>query len=293
MKLKHWLCLALALVAMLALTLPGCALAEEEEIVITGPFEIEQTEVEFPSRDVTLTGILTVPKGESEKYPMAILTHGFLGNTSDTDNLGEYLGKHGIAALQINLMGSGTSGGEYVNSDFNTQPEDILNALAYVKTLDVTDTNNLFLVGKSQGGFDSGLAALQCEDEINAICLWFPAFCIPDDFRAGKVMFQPFDVNDVPESVEMFPGYAVGKGMIEQAMAMNIEEIFPKFGKDVLIIHGEDDEIVNVSYVQKMAPLYPHATLTILPDGGHGFQGQNELDALAYTYAFIMNHVVE
>lgn len=290
MDLRVWLCLVCAL-ALLALTLPGFALAEE--LVITGPYEIEQTEVEFPSRDVTLTGILTVPQGEQEKYPMAILTHGFLGNTSDTDNLGQYLGRHGIAALQINLMGSGTSGGKYVDSDFNTQPEDILNALAYAKGLDVTDTNNLFLVGKSQGGFDSALAALQCEDEINAICLWFPAFCIPDDFRAGKVMFQPFDVNDVPESVEMFPGYAVGRGMIEQAMAMDIEEVFPKFGKDVLIIHGEDDDVVNVSYAQKMAPLYPHATLTILPDGGHGFQGQNELDALAYTYAFIMNHIAQ
>ncbi len=59
------------------------------------------------------------------------------------------------------------------------------------------------------------------------------------------------------------------------------------------IIHGDSNNIVNVNYVQTMAPLYPHATLTVLPGGGHGFEGQNELDALAYTYAFIMNHIVE
>lgn len=289
MNLKNWLCLIL--IAAVTLALPLHALAAEK-LEITGPCEIEQTDVEFPSRDVTLTGILTVPQTDAERYPTVILTHGFMGDTSDTDNLAEYLGKHGIVALQINLMGSGTSGGNYVDSDFTTQPDDILNALAYAKTLDVVDTNNLFLAGKSQGGFDSGLAALQCEDEINAICLWFPAFCIPDNFRDGKVMTKTFDVNDIPDSIEMKPGYFVGKGMIEQAMDMHIEDIFPAFQKDVLIIHGEKDFVVDVSYSQQMAALYPHATLTIMPEGNHGFQGQNELDALAYTYAFIMNHVV-
>ena len=285
-------CLTLILFALLALAMPLSALAAQE-LVLTGPYEIEQTDVEFASRDVTLTGILTVPQGDTAKtHPTAILTHGFLGDTKDTDNLAEYLGKNGIVCLQINLMGSGTSGGDYVDSDFTTQPEDILNALAYAKTLDVVDTNNIFLVGKSQGGFDSGLAALACEEEINGLCMWFPAFCIPDNFRAGRVMFKEFDVNDIPDSIEMRPGYFVGKGMIEQSMEMNIEEIFPAFSKDVLIIHGDNDKVVDIRYSQEMAPLYPHATLTILPGGGHGFQGQNELDALAYTYAFIMNHIV-
>ena len=290
MKLKHIFTIALTL--SLVFALPVCAQAAEK-LEITGPYEIEQTDVEFPSRDVTLTGILTVPQAGQEKYPTAILTHGFMGDTHDTNNLAEYLGKHGMVCLQINLMGSGTSGGDYVDSDFTTQPDDILNALAYAKTLDVVDTNNIFLAGKSQGGFDSGLAALQCEEEINALCLWFPAFCIPDNFRAGKVMTKTFDLNDIPDSIEMKPGYFVGKGMIEQSMNMYIEDIFPAFKKDVLIIHGEKDFVVDVSYSQKMAALYPHATLTIMPGGNHGFQGQNELDALAYTYAFMMNHIVE
>ena len=279
-----------ALILVMCFCLPLHALAAEK-LEITGPYEIEQTGVEFPSRDVTLTGILTVPKSDAEKYPTVILTHGFMGDTHDTDNLAEYLGKHGIAALQINLMGSGTSGGNYEDSDFTTQPDDILNALAYAKTLDVVDANNIFLAGKSQGGFDSGLAALQCEEEINGLCMWFPAFCIPDNFRNGKVMFKEFDINDIPDTIEMRPGYLVGKGMIEQAMEMRIEDILPAFKKDVLIIHGEKDFVVDISYSQQMAPLYPHATLTIMPDGNHGFQGQNELDALAYTLAFIQNHI--
>ncbi len=289
-KTMVWM-LTLALV--LAYILPACAASSQKKFVITGPYEIEQTEVEFPSRDVTLTGILTVPQNDQEKYPIAILTHGFMGDTRDTNHLAEYLGKHGIVALQINLMGSGTSGGLYVDSDFTTQPDDILNALAYAKTLDVVDTKNIFLVGKSQGGFDSGLAALQCEEEINGLCMWFPALCIPDDFRSGKVMTKTFDVNDIPDSVVMREGYEVSKGMIEQAMAMHIEEIFPNFSKDVLIIHGEKDPIVNISYSLQIAPLYPHATLIIIPKGVHGFSGQNELDALAYTYTFIMNHIAE
>lgn len=294
---KRYLALFVAAMMLLA-AVP--ALAEDtapawgkvEKPNITGPYEIEATTVAIPSRDITLDAILTVPKGEAEQYPMAILTHGFLGNYGDCENLAEYLGKHGVASIRISLMGSGNSGGLYENSDFTTQADDIINALHYAKTLDVTDARNLFLVGKSQGGFDSALAALQVEDEINGVCLWFPAMCIPDDYRSGRIMFKEFDVNNVPEKVEMYPGYAVGKKMIEQALAMNIEEVFPVLEKDVLFIHGDADQLVKSSYSQQLYSLYPSADLILIHGGGHGFQGQDELDALSYTYAFILSHLV-
>lgn len=260
-------------------------------IDIPGEFEIETTQISIPSNGLNLDAILTVPVSDAEKYPMVILTHGFLGDYHDTENMSIALGKNGFASIRMSLAGSGESEGLYQDTTFTTQKEDVINCLEYAKGLDICDTSNLFLAGKSQGGFASANAAIDVEDEINAVCLFFPAFCIPDDFRSGRIMFQEYDTENVPDAVEMFPGYAVGKGMIEEGLAMDVFEHFPVIEKDVLIIHGDADEIVNISYSEKMAELYPSAELIVIPGGGHGFEGDNELKALADMVDFFKAHL--
>ena len=281
-----------------AVEVEGDALEETEfseyeapAIEIPGPYEIETTRISVPSNGLNLDAILTVPVTEEKKYPMVILTHGFMGDYHDTENMAIALGKNGFASIRMSLTGSGESEGEYQDTTFSTQKEDVIHVLDYAKQLDITDTENLFLAGKSQGGFASANAAIDVEDEINAICLFFPAFCIPDDFRSGKVMFATFDPNNVPDSIEMFPGFAVGKGMIEEGLAMDVYEHFPVIQKDVLIIHGDCDSIVNVSYSEKMADLYPHAELVIIEGGDHGFVGDDELRALADMVKFFSEHL--
>ncbi|MBQ1492731.1 MAG: alpha/beta fold hydrolase [Blautia sp.] len=260
-------------------------------IEIPGPYEIETTRISVPSNGVSLDAILTVPVTEEEKYPMVILTHGFMADYYDTENMAVALGKNGFASIRMSLEGSGESGGEYQDTTFTTQKEDVINVLHYAKTLDITDTDNLFLAGKSQGAFASANAAIDVEEEIRAICLFSPAFCIPDDFRSGKVMFATFDVNNVPDYIEMFPGFAVGKGMIEEGLAMDVFSYFPVIEKDVLIIHGDSDSIVNVSYSEKMAELYPHAELIIIKGADHGFVGDDELKALDDMVKFFEAHL--
>ncbi|MBQ1492387.1 MAG: alpha/beta hydrolase, partial [Blautia sp.] len=198
-----------------------------------------------------------------------------------------------IASVRVSLTGSGDSEGLYEDTTLTTQKEDILNVLAYVKGLDIADTNNLFLCGKSQGGLGSALAAVDCEEDINALCLWFPAFCIPDDFRGGRVMFTEFDLNDIPEKVEIFENYAVGKAMIEENLAMDPYALVSPFAKDVLIIHGDSDGIVNYSYSEKLNETYANSELVTIEGGDHGFGGDNELYALDQTVKFIQAHLAE
>ena len=254
-------------------------------------FKTTETEIKVESHGLKLDGRMVVPEDGNAKHPFVVLTHGFTADFHDMDHLAEALGKNGIASVRVSLAGSGDSEGLYENTTLTTQKEDILNVLAYVKGLDIADTDNLFLCGKSQGGLGSALAAVDCKDDINAICLWFPAFCIPDDFRAGRVMFTEFDLNDIPERVEIFPGYAVGKAMIEENLAMDPYALVKGFDKDVLIIHGDKDSIVNYSYSVTLNDTYAHSELVTIKDGDHGFEGQNEEDALARTVAFIKAHL--
>ncbi len=264
---------------------------EAQALEIPGEYEIETTRIRIPSNGNGLDAILTVPLSQEEKYPMVILTHGFMADYHDTENMAIALGKNGFASIRMSLTGSGESEGLYQDTTFTTQKEDVINVLHYAKELDITDTSHLFLAGKSQGGFASANAAIDVEEEIRAICLFFPAFCIPDDFRSGRVMFSEFDTENVPDSIEMFPGFSVGRGMIEEGLAMDVFTHFPVIEKDVLIIHGDSDSIVPVTYSEQMARLYPSCELVIIEGGDHGFAGDDELRALDTMVKFFQAHL--
>lgn len=260
-----------------------------QSVEITGPYEIVETEVECESHGLTLRGKMTVPvlTDKNAKIPMAVLTHGFTSSYNDMNEMAEGLGKHGIASVRFNLTGTETSDGEYVNTTLGTQKEDILNVLAWVKTLDFVDTDNLFLCGKSQGSFCSAWAALDCEDEINALILWYPALCIPDDYRAGNVMGKTWDPENIPEQVNIMGPYTLSRKMIEEGCAIHPNEDFIGFKKPVLIIHGDADNIVPYHYAEELAALYGDAEYHLISGAGHGFNGDDLLSALDWTVAFI------
>ena len=260
---------------------------------VTGPYEITETDVECESHGLTLRGKMVVPVTEGqEKLPVAVLTHGFMSNNADMSDIAEALGRNGIASVRFDLTGSGASDGDYADTTFTWQKEDILNELAFARSLDFADPENLFLCGKSQGGFDSAMAAVDCEEEINALILWYPAICIPDDFKAGRVQFTPFDPENIPEVLPIMGPFSVSRAYIEEGMAIDPLKDFAVFQKDVLIIHGTNDFVVAYEYAQKLAEAYPHAELITIDGGGHGFMGDGLQTALSETLRFVQEHLV-
>lgn len=66
-----------------------------------------------------------------------------------------------------------------------TEKEDLSTVLDYVKNQPFVDSNHIFLMGCSQGGFVSALLAAERENEIEKLILNYPALCICDDCRKG------------------------------------------------------------------------------------------------------------
>ena len=261
-------------------------------VEITGPYEIEVTDVECESHGLTLRGKLTVPvTDKKEKFPMAVLTHAFLSTNADMATIAEALGKNGIASVRFDLTGSGASDGAYVDTTLTWQKEDILNELAYVKTLDFVDTDNLFLCGQSQGGFDSAMAAADCGDEINGLILWFPAICIPDDFKNGRVLYAAFDPENIPDVLPLMGDFSVSRAYIEDGMAIDPLTDFTVFPNDVLLIHGTNDTVVPYQYAKDLAEAYPSCDFITIEGAGHGFMGDSLQLALDETIAFVQAHI--
>ncbi|PRO87026.1 hypothetical protein C6Y13_12685 [Lactiplantibacillus pentosus] len=59
------------------------------------------------------------------------------------------------------------------------------------------------------------------------------------------------------------------------------------FTRPVLIIHGEADRVVPISYSRRAARYYAQATLRPIPGAGHGFYGRNEQVAIQLMLAFL------
>lgn len=64
-----------------------------------------------------------------------------------------------------------------------TERDDLNAAIEHVKTIDVMDRENLFLLGESQGGCVVGITEPRHRDDVRAMVQYDPAFCNPDDAR--------------------------------------------------------------------------------------------------------------
>ena len=55
----------------------------------------------------------------------------------------------------------------------------------------------------------------------------------------------------------------------------------------VLIVHGDADRVVDVSYGKKAAEQYQNAEIVTLPGEDHGFSGNGKITAAHLTYDFL------
>jgi pimeloyl-ACP methyl ester carboxylesterase len=65
----------------------------------------------------------------------------------------------------------------------------------------------------------------------------------------------------------------------------------PGIDLPVMILHGEKDPIVNVSYSQRAEKVFPHAELTVFPGEGHGFTAESNRKMDEMITAFVRKYL--
>lgn len=243
--------------------------------------------VEIPSGDNTLYGTLYTPDTE-EKTPLIIMCHGYNGVGDDFKEEGKTFAQNGIATYTLDFCGGSTrskSTGDTVDMTIFTEKADLLNAYNYFKAQENIDSNNIFLFGGSQGGLVTTLATEELGDEVAGMALYFPALCIADNWR------ETFpDTDMIPESEE-FWGMTLGKDFFVSIHDFQVFDEIGSYPNNVLIIHGDKDEIVPLSYSQKAAKQYKNAELIVLEGEGHGFQPEAGKVAREDVLSFIKDNI--
>ena len=146
-----------------------------------------------------------------------------------------------------------------------TEKSDLEDVLEAVRRIRGVDPDSVFLLGASQGGMVSALTAAAHPEQVKGMILYYPAFCIPDDWKKTYPSEE-----EIPDQRE-FWNMELGKIYFQDVRDLDPYEEIGRFEKKVLILHGDADDVVPVEYSKRAEACYPQAKLEILPGEGHGF----------------------
>lgn len=216
---------------------------------------------------------------ENDNHIPVILSHGFMGNMKATEPYALELAKKGFHAFIYDFCGGGfetTSDGsfhEYMTPF--TEVDDLKTVIKYVQKRTDLDGEKLILSGNSQGGFVSSIVASELQTAVKNLILIYPALCIPDDARKGKMQMIEFDPDNIPTFIG-FDKFIISGTYARSVKDMNIFETMKKYHGDVLILHGTDDKIVDYQYSVKACESYQSegtpCELYLIEGAGHGFR---------------------
>ena len=239
----------------------------------------------FCYRDgLKINGTLFLPKThKNERLPIAIVCHEFMANQLFSFPYAKALAEIGFAAFCFDFCGGGlvsTSRGSRRDMSVLTEISDLKAVLRFAQSLHNTDESELLLVGCSQGGLVAALTAAQMPETVNGLVLLYPALCIPDAARAGEMLWLKFDPSHIPEKMHAGP-MPLGRRYAADVMNMDAFRQIAGYSGKVLLLHGDKDTIVDISYAEKAESVYRAAgadiRFVVIPGGKHIFRKPSQI----------------
>lgn len=274
---------------LLALVLGGCAgTCHSFQTTPTSlAYEYETQELYAKRDENRIYGVVYVPQDAGEKMPAVIFSHGFGGNYQVGTQYAEAFAAKGYVVYCFDFCGGSPgsrSDGSTLEMSIFTEQADLEAVIGMVQELSYVDNDNIFLMGTSMGGAVSAITAAAHEDEIQGAILLYPAFVLVDNTNE-----QFESVEDIPDTYHLM-WMTVGHVFAEDLLDYDIYEAISAYKKDVLLIHGDADGIVPLSYSEKAVEAYDSARLEVLPGAGHGFYGSDAEQAVDWMQEYLEAH---
>lgn len=239
-------------------------------------------------------------RAEGENLPIAIVSHGFMASQDTVRRYAKKIAGLGYAAYCFDFCGgcvaNGKSDGKTTEMSVMTEVKDLEAVIDYAKGRPYVNPQRIVLMGCSQGGFVSAITASRLKGQISKLILFYPALCIPNDAKAGKMMFARFDPHHIPEFIQCGP-MKLGKCYVEDVIDLDPYQEIKEFPGDILIVHGKSDRIVDLKYSKQAYLTYMEETkrkkLTRkvlfyrIKNGRHGFTKKHDAIAMIYLEHFL------
>jgi len=221
------------------------------------------TKIRFTNRQgITLTGNLELPPGGAWQAT-ALFAHCFTctRNIKAARNISRALADAGFAVLRFDFTGLGESEGDFSDTDFSSNLDDLEDAAAWVA--DELDSPQL-LVGHSLGGA-AALAVAERLQSVRAVA----TLAAPSSVDHILTQFgEDLDQIEAEGSAEVkLAGrpFRIRRDFVEDARSHSIEERLKKLRRALLILHSPVDKTVGIENAQKIfaAALHPKSFVSL------------------------------
>ncbi|MDE3838972.1 alpha/beta hydrolase [Bacillus methanolicus] len=182
-------------------------------------------------------------------YPLVIICHGFTSSRIGVDRLfvktAHALTLDGFVVVRFDYEGCGESPGVYGNSGLDELIEQTKAVIDFGIKLKNIDYNQVVLLGHSLGGATALLTAVE-DGRVNKLILWSAVAHPYEDIR--KIVGREKVMNLKKVSAIDHLGYSFTAKFFQ-----SLEKYHPliaarNFSKDVLLIHGTNDEEIPAKY---------------------------------------------
>ena len=259
---------------LLLFSLIVCIAAKAQDKVLRIPY----------SADKSIYGVICEPSTGAKKHGIAIISHGFNGTHHFGRDYFKTLNNLGYAVYTFDFpCGSvnSQSDNNTMNMSVTDEKEALKTIVKFFRKQKNIDKRRIVLIGESQGGLVSALAASELKKQVSNLVLIYPALCIPDNWNERYPR-----VEDIPEVSEIW-GVKLGKKFMMDLRPMKPFETIGDYKGRVLIVHGTDDKVVPLDYSKRAAGTYKNATLKIINKAGHGFNPEERVLSNQYVEEFL------
>ncbi len=228
-------------------------------------------------------GIASIPQVEKKK--VAIVSHGFNGTHHFGRDYFQTLNRLGYLVYTFDFPNGSVhsrSGNNTVQMSIPGEVDDLKAVVRYFQQQPDVDRDNIVLIGESQGGLVSALAAAELRDQVSRLILIYPAFCIPDNWNAR----YPKE-NMIPDTTDLW-GVKLGREFFRELRCMpDVYKTITRYQGPVQIIHGSKDPVAPLSYSERAMKEYRNAHLGVIPGAGHGFSPEQRRISNAFVREFL------
>lgn len=239
--------------------------------------------IEFPNSDgVTLVGTLETPPPSIERVGFALFAHCFTcgKDIAAASRIARALAARGIAVLRFDFTGLGNSDGDFANTNFSSNVDDLLAAAA---KLEADYEAPRLLIGHSLGGAAVLVAAERLPSVRAVVTIAAPA-------TANHIRHLLADATDALEThgeaqVTVGPQrFRIKRQLLDDIDRYASPAHIRELGKALLIYHSPLDEIVDIDEAAKIyqAAIHPKSFIS-LDRADHMLSDRRDAEYVAST----------
>lgn len=216
--------------------------------------------IEFISGSHTLSGLLETPESDIKFY--ALFAHCFTcgKDVAAASRISRALMSQGIAVLRFDFTGLGNSDGDFANTNFSSNIQDLVAAADFLREQYAAPK---LLIGHSLGGTAVLGLAQQVPESVGIVTIGSPA----DAGHVAHNFAAHLDDIEVQGAAEVVLGgrkFTIKKQFIDDINSHNTKHI-GKLKKALLVMHSPTDSIVNISQAEKIyqAAMHPKSFVSL------------------------------